>query len=53
MAESKTVEPTQKYKHKPNKRVGYIKMQLLDDLCKETTNEQVEKVINPESTAYQ
>jgi len=51
MAESKTVEPSLKYKHKPNKKVGYIKMQLLDDLCKETTNEQVERTIDKQSSA--
>ena len=51
MAESKTVEPTDKYKHKPTKKVRYIKMQLLDDLCKETTNKQIEKAIDPKSSA--
>jgi hypothetical protein len=51
MAESKTVEPTEKYKHKPTKKVRYIKMQLLDDLCKATTNEQIEKAIDPKSSA--
>jgi hypothetical protein len=51
MAESKTVEPTDKYKHKPTKKVRYIKMQLLDDLCKATTNEQIEKAIDPKSSA--
>jgi hypothetical protein len=51
MAESKTVEPTDKYKHKPTKKVRYIKMQLLDDLCKETTNKQIEKAIEPKSSA--
>jgi hypothetical protein len=50
MAESKTVEPSKKYKHKPTKKVGYIKMQLLDDLCKETTNEKVEKTIDEQSS---
>jgi hypothetical protein len=51
MAESKTVEPSRKYKHRPNKKVGYIKMQLLDNLCKETTNKQVEKAIDKQSSA--
>jgi len=51
MAESKTVGPSQKYKHKPNKKVGYIKMQLLENLRKETTNMQVEKAIDKESSA--
>lgn len=51
MAESKTVEPSLKYIHKPNKKVGYIKKQLLDDLCKETTNKQVEKAIDKQSSA--
>ncbi len=51
MAESKTVEPSQKYKHKSSKKVGYIKMKLLNDLCKETTNKQIEKVIDQGSSA--
>jgi len=51
MAESKTVEPSDKYKHKPTKMVRYIKMQLLDDLCKETTNKQIEIAIDPKSSA--
>ncbi len=51
MAESKEVETSQKYKHKPNKKVGYLKMQLLEDLCKETTNEQVGKAIDKEASA--
>ncbi len=50
MAESKTVEPSNKYKHKPNKKVGYIKMQLLEDLSKETTNKEVNKAIDEESS---
>jgi len=51
MAESKTVQPSKKYKHKPNKKVGYIKMQLLEDLSKETTNKEVNKAIDEESSA--
>lgn len=51
MAESKMVVPSQKYKHKPNKKVGYIKIQLLDDLCKETTNKQVDKAIDKKASA--
>ncbi len=51
MAESKTVAPSKKYKHKPNKKVGYIKMQLLENLRKETTNKQVEKAVNKQSSA--
>lgn len=51
MAESKNVEPSDKYKHKPTKMVRYIKMQLLDDLCKETTNKKIEKAIDPKSSA--
>lgn len=50
MAESKTVEASQKYKHKPNKKVGHIKMQLLEDLCKETTNKEVDKAIEQQSS---
>lgn len=46
MAESKTVEPSPKYRHGPNKKVGFIKMKLLDDLRKETTNKQIEKDID-------
>lgn len=37
MAESSTVEVTHKYKHKPNKKVGHIKMQFLKDLFKRKT----------------
>jgi len=51
MAESKTVAPSPKCKHKPNKKVGFIKMQLLDDLCKETTNDQVEIGIHKGASA--
>ena len=51
MAESKIVEPTDKYKHKANKAVKYIKMKLLDDLCKETTNKQIDQAIDPTSSA--
>ncbi len=42
MAESKTVEPPEKYRHKPNKKVGHIKVQLLENLSKGTTNKQVD-----------
>lgn len=51
MAESKTVAPSKKYKHKPTKKVGYIKMKLLENLRKETTNKQVEKAVNKQSSA--
>lgn len=51
MVESKTVEPSQKYKNKPAKKVGYIKMKLLDDLGKKTTNEQVAKSVHSKSSA--
>ena len=51
MTESKTVEATEKYKHKPTKKVGFIKMQLLDDLSKETTNNEVEKAIDEQASA--
>ena len=51
MIESKPVAACDKYKHKPDKAVGYIKMQLIDDLTKETTNEQVDKSIDPKSSA--
>ena len=51
MVESKLVEPSQKYKHKPAKKPGYIKMKLLEDLAKETTNEQVVKSLERESSA--
>ena len=50
MTESKSVEPHTKYKHKPSKKVKYIKMQLLEDLCKGTTNEQVEKAVDKRSS---
>lgn len=46
MAESKTVESSQKYKHKPNKKVGHIKMQLLEDLSEEASNKKVDKAID-------
>ena len=51
MVESKEVEPSEKYKHKPNKTVGYIKMKLLDNLTKQTTNEQIDQSIDKESSA--
>ena len=51
MAESQTVEPTDKYRHKPTKKVRYIKMQLLENLSKKITNEHVEKTIDPQASA--
>lgn len=51
MAESKTVEACYKYRYETNKKVGHIKMQLLDDLCKETTNKEVERSIDGQSSA--
>ncbi len=51
MAESKTVEATYKYRYGTNKKVGHIKMRLLDDLCKETTNKEVERSIDGQSSA--
>jgi len=51
MAESRTVEATDKYKHGPNKKVGHIKMRLLDDLCKDTTNAQIEMAIDKGASA--
>ena len=51
MVESKEVEPSEKYNHKPNKKVGYIKMKLLEDLTKQTTNEHVDQSIEKGSSA--
>ncbi|KAA1243791.1 IS1595 family transposase, partial [Aquimarina sp. RZ0] len=51
MIESKPVEPSSKYKHKTNKVVGYIKMKLIDNLEKKTTNEQVKTSIDPKAAA--
>lgn len=51
MIESKPVEPSPKYKHKTNKVVGYIKMKLLDNLEKKTTNEQIKTCIDPKASA--
>ncbi len=51
MAESISVEPTKKYRHKTNKKVRYIKMKLLDDLSKESTNAQVEQAIDTKTSA--
>ena len=51
MAESIMVKPTQKYRHKPAKKVRYIKMKLLNDLSKETTNKQVEQTIDTKASA--
>ncbi len=51
MVESKEVEASEKYKHKPNKTVGYIKMKLLDNLTKQTTNEHVDQSIDRKSSA--
>lgn len=52
MVESRAVvEPSKKYRHGPNKKVGFIKMKLLNDLRKETTNKQVEKAIDQGASA--
>jgi hypothetical protein len=51
MAESIAVEPTMKYRHKPAKKVRYIKMKLLNDLSKETTNKQVAQTIDTKASA--
>ena len=51
MAESITVKPTKKYRHKTNKKVRYIKMKLLCDLSKESTNVQVEQAIDSKVSA--
>ena len=45
MAGSVKVEPTKKYRYKPNKKVRYIKMKLLTNLSEETTNLQVKQAI--------
>jgi DNA-directed RNA polymerase subunit RPC12/RpoP len=50
MVESKPVEPSEKYKNKAAKKPGYIKMKSLDDLGKETTDEQVAKSVESESS---
>jgi hypothetical protein len=51
MAESITVKPTEKYRHKTNKKVRYIKMKLLCDLSKESTNTLVEQAIDTKASA--
>ena len=51
MAESITVAPTKKYRHKPSRKVRYIKMKLLNDLSKKNTNGQVEQAIDTKASA--
>ena len=51
MAESITVKPTKKYRHKTNKKVRSIKMKLLPDFSKESTNTQVEQAIDTKASA--
>jgi len=51
MAGSMTMEPSKKYRHGTNKKVGFIKMKLLDGLRKETTNKQVEKAVDQGASA--
>jgi len=51
MVESKPVAPSIKYKHKTSKKVGFIKMKIIENLKKETTNEQVKDNIDLKATA--
>ena len=51
MARSIKERPTKKHRYRPNKKVRYIKMKLLSDLSKETTNLQVKQAIDERSPA--
>lgn len=37
------------HKHKPMKRMGYVKMQVIDNLKNESVNYEVAKMVNPET----
>jgi len=39
MVESKPVAPSKKYKHKTSKKVGFIKMKIIENIKKETANQ--------------
>ena len=51
MAESKTVEVSEKYRHKPNKKGWLYQMQLLENLTKEATNKKVDQALDKQSSA--
>jgi transposase-like protein len=50
MVESKPVEGTSQG-HKPTKKVGYLKMKVMEDLKADTINEEVEKHLSNQATA--
>jgi hypothetical protein len=50
LIESKPVKNKQeKYKHKPDRQVGYLKMIVMSDLCSESINEEIEKSVDKET----
>lgn len=51
MVESKTVVPSDKYKHKTSKKVGYIKMKIIDELTKKATNQQIKTNVDKGASA--
>lgn len=51
MVESKPVEGSDKYKHKPSKKVGFIKMKIIKDLTKQTTQQQIQSTIDTKASA--
>jgi hypothetical protein len=51
MVESKPVEPSEKYKHKTSKKVGFIKMKIIENLKKETTKQKVKTNVDTKASA--
>lgn len=51
MVGSKPVEASDKYKHKPSKKAGFIKMKIIEDLTKETTQQQIRDTIDTKAPA--
>jgi len=51
MVESKPVAPSAKHKHKTSKKVGFIKMKIIESLKKEATNVQIKDNIDVKATA--
>ncbi|KAA1242464.1 hypothetical protein [Aquimarina sp. RZ0] len=51
MVESKPVAPSEKYKHKTPKKVDIIKMKVIENLKKETANQQIKENIDIKASA--
>ena len=54
LIESKPIEPLEKdfkYKHKPNRKVGHIKMIVMDDLKGENINSKIEGMVEKDASA--